>query len=589
MAINLEKLRSPQLIFLLYIAASSLFIFIFRFIFPGSEPPLLIYSRSWRLLQGVMELFNLFPALALSALVIPFGLATYEENYKSFSDMFFKRISASIITAIIAAVIYGVIFFFAYPMVKDYEENLIFSGELFQTAKKNAYDSAAAGEWYESSQFLDICDHIWFQSEEVKDLREKTIINLERQYFEESEERATARAALLESRKVSEVYALSENQEPVDATEAIAMSMEAFNERRFFDAHWLANLGMRLAPDGSAQETNAMRLASESWNMITSLAPNQRERRQYELHNIKLSGYQAMNAERWIDAYYIFLELLAQTPDDPDAANFLSVSERNAGKTAFFTDEMNLTLGEMLNNPLFSLPVEYGGRAILRFSTLTTSEDVAFGVDLEYMKFDANNRLQESVISHYAKILPFTTNHKPQILVLIHALDRDYEEKNLEGEWLIGEKNAGGFLLDISYDVFLLLTRVRRGLSNLQIDILFQASKELDSAGYVSRIFHAEILNRLGTALFFLPLAILIIIIAWRYRAKTKPRYLFILLLPVLPVVFHGLAILYRSVINTLGIWLVITFGFIPALIVFIASFVLLLVISLIALSAQHN
>ena len=137
--------------------------------------------------------------------------------------------------------------------------------------------------------------------------------------------------------------------------------------------------------------------------------------------------------------------------------------------------------------------------------------------------------------------------------------------------------------------MFLLLTNVRRGLQNLQIDILFQASKELDSAGYVSRIFHAEILNRLGTALFFLPMAIFIIIIAWRYRAKTKPRYLFILLLPILPIVFHGLAILYRTVINTLGIWLVITYGFIPALIGFIASFVLLLVISLISLSAQHN
>ena len=588
MAINPDKLRTPQFIFFIYILAASILIFIFRFIFPGSEAPLMIYSRSWRLVQGVLEFFNLFPALSLSALAIPFGLAAYEENYQSFSDVFFKRIATSIITAIIAAVIYGAIFFLALPMVKNYEENIRFSGELYQLAKKNAFNRAEAGEWYEASQFVEICDHIWYKSEELNELRDKITINLEREYFEEIEERTLARAALSKNRHDSEVVALSEDHEPVDATDAISMSMTAFKEQRYFDAHWLANLGMRLAPNGSAQEANARRLASESWNMITSLAPNQREERLFFLHNMKLSGYQAMNAERWIDAYYIFLELLSYTPDDPDAANFLAVSERNSIKTAFFTDEMNLTMGETVNGPLFSLPVDKG-RAVLHFSALTTSSDVSYGIGFEYMRFDEHNSLRESAASHYAKILPFTTNNKQQVLVLTHALDREYEENNLEGEWFVGEKSAGGILLDVNYDVFLLLTQVRFGLSNLQINELFQASKELETTGYISRIFHAEILNRFGTALFFLPMAIIIIIIAWRYRAKTKPRYMFILMLPILPVVFNSLVFLYRTVLNTVGIWLVITFGFIPALAVLLSAFGLMLVISLISLSAQRT
>jgi len=596
MTINTEKLRTPQMIFIVYIITSSLLILLFRFIFPGVEAPLIIYSRTWRILQGALEILNLFPALALSALVIPFGLATYEEKYQSFSDVFFKRIAASIITAIFAAIIFTIVYFFAYPMAKNYEDNLRFSGELYQIAKKNALSSAEAGNWYDASRFADTCDHIWFQSEDIKKLRDKITINLERLYFEESEERDLARASLLESRQDAEVFALSEGQDPVDATEAIELCVKAFNDKRFFDAHWLANLARRLAPDGSAQQANAARLASESWNMITSLAPNQREEHLFALHNMKISGYQTMNAEEWIDAYYIFRELLSQTPDDPDVVNFLAVSERNAKQTAFFTDEMNLTLGETIHDSLFSLPVELltefsasQGRAILRFSALTTSADVAYGMDLEYMKFDSRSNLLESVVSRYAKILPFSSNNKPQIIVLIHALDRDHQEKGFEGEWLTGEKSAGGILLDVSYDVFLLVTQIRHGLPNLQVDELYQASKKLESAGYISRIFQAEILNRLGTVIFFLPLAILTIIIAWRYRAKTKPRYLFILLLPVLPIVFHCLVFLYRSVFNILGIWLVITFGFIPALIVFITAFTVLLVISLISLAAQHS
>jgi len=588
MAINTEKLRAPLMIFFIYIIAASFFIFLFRFIFPGVEAPLIIYSRTWRMLQGWLEILNLFPALALSALVIPFGLAEYEEKYQSFSDVFFKRILSSVVTAIFASVLFAIVYFLAYPTAKNYEDDLRFSGDLYQIAKKNAFSNAEAGRWYDASRFADTCDHIWFESEDIKKLRDRITINLERLYFEEREERDLARASLLESRQDSEVFALSEGQGPVDATEAIELCVKAFNDKRFYDAHWLANLASRLAPRGSAQQMNAIRLASESWNMIASQAPNQREERLFALYNLKISGYQAMNAERWIDAYYIFRELLSQTPDDPDAVNFLAVSERNARQTAFFADEINLTLGETINGSLFSLPAA-DGRAILRFSALTTSADVSYGMDLEYMKFDSKSNLLESAVSRYAKILPFSSNNRPQIIVLTHALDREHQEKGFEGEWLIGEKSAGGILLDVSYDIFLLVTQVRHGLTNLQVNELYQASKKLESTGYISRIFQAEILNRLGTVIFFLPLAIFTIIIAWRYRAKTKPRYLFVLLLPILPIVFHCMVFLYRSVFNTLGIWLVITFGFIPAFIIFIAAFTVLLVISLISLAAQRS
>jgi hypothetical protein len=575
---------------------------IFRFIFPGSEAPLLIYSRTWRLIKGVLEVFNWFPALAFSALVIPFGLASSpslaNEKFQSFSELFFKRIINSVILAICASVLYGMIFFFALPMVKNQEENLRFNGELYQLAKKNIYENMEIGEWHEAAQFLNICDRIWLNSPELSEPRDRIIINLSEQSFERSEERAYARVALSRDRRETNTTrqaghtqtgaALSENQDPVDSTEAITMGLIAFNEKRYFDAHWLATLGARLATAGSVQQINARRLASEAWNMIISLEPNRREEMLFNLHNTKLAGYNAMNTGRYIEAFYIFRELLTLTPDDPDVANFFARSERGAIQTAFFIDEINLSIGEILNGALFSLPSS-SGRAVLRFSTLKTLSDVAYGIGFEYMNFDINNNLQESVVSRYAKILPFILNGKEQVLVLTHALDRYDEEKGSKSEWLLGEESAGSILLDISYDDFITLTHVRRGLTNLQIDELFKASKELYNAGYIPQIFQAEIINRLGSALFFLPMSIFVIIIAWRYRAKTKPRYLFILLLPVLPVVFNGLVFLYRSIFNIIGIWLVISFGFTQALVVFIVTLALLLFISLLSLSAQKS
>jgi len=596
MNFRLDKLKSPQYIFIIYVLVSSLLIMIFRFIFPGSETPLIIYSRNWRITQGILEIFNLFPALAFSALVIPFGIAAYEENYQSFSDMFFKRMVSSVITAIIAAVIYGVIFFFALPMVKNHEENYRFSGELYHLARKNALERMEAEDWYEASQFMNICNLIWHNNEELENARDTIKINLARQSFREGEEISQARATLARNARdleLSSAYLhpqdeidFTARQDIVDSTAAITMSLKAFEEKRYFDAHWLANLGASLAVNGSVQERNAARLASEAWNMIITQTPNQREEKLFDLYAMKIAGYNAMTSRKWIDAYYIFYDLVSQTPDDPDAARFLAQSEEEANKTAFFIDEMNISLGEIFNNAIFSLP-DADGRAVLRFSTLTTTQDVAYGIGFEYMKFDEYNNLKTSVRSRYAKITPF--NNKPQILILSHALDRHIEEKGFKSEWFIGEQSVGGILLDVSFEDFLLVSRIRHGLSSLQVDELYTASKKLETAGFVPQVFQAEILNRFGSALFFLPMAIFIIIAAWRYRAKEKPRYLFGLLLPILPVVFHGFVFLYRAVFNTLGIWLVLSFGFFPALIIFVVILALLLFVSLIVLSSQHS
>jgi hypothetical protein len=588
MTINFDKLRTPQWIFLLYMTVSSLLIMLFRFIFPGSVPPLLIFTHDWRLIHGALELFNLFPALALSALVIPFGLVSYEENYPSFSQILFKRLITSVIVAICCAAVYSVIFFLALPMIKNYEEDLRFKGELYYLAKDHAQQRSRAGDWQEASQFLDICYQVWPESPELNNLRIEIDINLNERRSEESGERSSARAALARDWRAADVTPLSGDQQLLDATQAIAMSETAFNEKRYFDAHWLATLGGRLAISGGPEAANAARLASEAWNMIQSQAPSIREENRYSLFQLKLSGYQAMNSSDWIRAFYIFQELTALTPDDPDAVNFLAASERAARENAFFIDEMELSLGEILTGAVFSLPHHYG-RSVLRFTNLSTSRDFAFGMNFEYMEFDAYSRPVASVRSEYAKLLPVIINERQQIKVLTHAISRYDKDHSWEGEWLLGERPPTGVILDISFEDFLLISNVRRGLPNLQIDELFIASTRLGSAGYIPQIFEAEVLNRIGSVVFFLPMAIFVIIIGWRYRAKAKPRYLFILLLPILPVVFHGFVFMYRTILNSLGIWLVISFGFSTALTFFITALALFLFISMIILAAQHR
>nr|AGS51829.1 hypothetical protein [uncultured bacterium contig00066] len=594
MKINFEKLTTPQYIFFIYVIAASALIMVFRFILPGSEPPLEIFARNWRIIQGLLEVFNFFPALALSALILPFGLSAFEENYQSFSEIFFKRLIVSVVLAICAAVIYGLVYFLVLPTVKNNEENMRFEGEVYQLAKTYAQERGAEGNWQEASQFLAICDVIWPNSPSLEGLRTDIEVNLQKAQATESREESQARAALSRDWRGADVSALPGSQQPVDATQAITLGRTAFNETRYYDAHWLATLAGRLAIPGSPEAATAARLASEAWNMIASQAPNRMETRLYQLYNLKLSGYQAMQSSDWIRAFYIFQELLSLTPDDPDAANFYAASELGAKEYAFFIDEMELSLGTIQTGALFSLPAagqtsSQNGRAVLRFSSLTTSADVSYGMGVEYMAFDANSVPTASVRSRYAKLLPVTLDEKEHVLILMHALDRYDQNNSYDSEWLLGAKIPGGIILNVSYEDLLLFSHIRRGLPNLQIDELFLASGKVEAAGYVYQIFDAEILNRIGTVIFLLPMAVIVIVLGWRYRVKAKPRYVFILMLPVLPVVFHGFVFLYRSVFNTLGIWLVLSIGFTAALVVYIFVAAVIMLVSLIVLAAQHS
>jgi len=588
MIFNIDKLRAPNGIFFLYVIVSSLIIMIYRFFIPGSTPPLIIYSTGWRLIQGVLEIINLFPALAFSALVVPFGIVSIEEDYPSFSQIFFKRLAVSVVVAIAAAAVYGVLFFLALPMAKNYEENLRFKGGLYHLAKEQAQLRSRSGNWQEASQFINICDRVWPESPELANLRIEIEVKLNEQRAEERTQSSLARAALARDWRGANLSALSGNQQPVNATQAIAMSEAAFRDRRYYDAHWLATLGSRLSPPGSPESVNASRFASEAWNMIDSQAPNQREEKLYSLYEKKLSGYLAMNTGNWIGAFYIFQEMLILTPDDPDIKNFFAASERGVKEYAFFIDEMELSLGEILTGAVFSMPTQ-NGRAAMRFSNLSTLSDIAYGIGFEYMEFDLLSRPVLSMRAQYAKLLPVVINDRPQIMILTHAISRNDKNLSWECEVLIGKNTFHGVVLDANFEDFLLLSEVRRGLQNLQIDELFKASKKLGTAGYVSQIFEAEVLNRLGSSIFFLPMAIIVIVIGWRYRAKTKPRYLFSLLLPVLPVVFHGFVFMYRVILNLLGIWLVLTFGFSMAVGLFLTVLAVSLFASMIILAAQHG
>jgi len=177
---------------------------------------------------------------------------------------------------------------------------------------------------------------------------------------------------------------------------------------------------------------------------------------------------------------------------------------------------------------------------------------------------------------------------------MMHALDRNDKNKSWKPEWSAQGRTAylpdtSQIILKVSYETFLMLSEMRQRLPSMYINDLFAAASTAEETGYITEVFQAEILNRLGACLFFLPMAVIVLIIGWNLRARNSPRFLFVLSIPILPLVFNCLTHLYRAVLNTVGISLIVNFGFSAALTAFILILSVSFIISLITLAAQHD
>ncbi|MDR2029226.1 MAG: hypothetical protein LBP93_06790 [Treponema sp.] len=598
---------SPAGISIIYMLASLLVIAGFRLVFPGQPAPLRNIFLPWALIQGLLDFIGLFPALAMSSLVIPFGIKnSSEEKFAGFSPRFLELLKGPIITAIGAVAVYGLLFLLVFPLAQNYQSNMRFDGQLFRLARERAEEHAAAEEWQDAEEFVSICERIWPNSPELAALKVKVSIAMDEFRIARSDALAEDIYHISQEEQGPAYSGIPGQRNPVSATEALEMADTALREERYYDAHWLGTLAGRLARPGSAETAEAARIASLAWNAVAALEPNSRELQTYSLYHLKRDGYEAMISEDWIRAYYIFRELSSLSPGDPDVANFLVLSERGTSELAFFTDEMEFPMGDVITGAIFSIPrmslagasaaipagASSSGRVVLRIASLSTAADASYGIGFELISFDSGGRLFSRAEAPYVKILPITLGGHSRVVVLMRALDRLDRERRWEPVWtgpeVPGRENAQ-IVLDTSYENFLLLSKARRKVESFFIGDLLSMGQSFGDYGYIPQVFQAEIMSRIAEPVVLLPLMILALIIGWRFRARQRPRYLWFPMLAVLPLVFSGIIRYSRTLFNNLGIWLILSLGFSTALLVFFAGILLFFILSLILLAAQHG
>jgi hypothetical protein len=253
---------------------------------------------------------------------------------------------------------------------------------------------------------------------------------------------------------------------------------------------------------------------------------------------------------------------------------------------------LTLTIGDVLTGAVFSFPGPAGGRIVARMSSLSVWSDFAHGIGFELLAFDAAGGLSYSVEAPYVKILPLRVQDEQQLIFLMRALDRQNRNLQWRPVWT-GERQAepGGdeLGLDVGFEDFLLMTRARRGVGNLFPRELFTAAAGLEDHGYIPQVFEMEIFRRISEPVILLPMSILVLIIGWRFRAKKQPRYAVLPMLVILPIVFNGFVYAYRHIVSILELGMILALGFPLAAFLLAAGSLVLFILAIFLLAAQHG
>ncbi|MDR0474213.1 MAG: hypothetical protein LBH43_11145, partial [Treponema sp.] len=491
-------------------------------------------------------------------------------------------LKGSLFTAFTAAGIFAIVSLLALPQVMNYETNLRYQGSLYKLAEKHANEYAGKGEWEDTLIFLRICEKIWPKGPGIEKFIQDAEIELENALFPRPVEKNTENAG--------------PEQEPLNAAEALAMAEIAMKEERYFDAHWLAVLAGKIAGPGSAETAAASRMASRAWSAVNSMEANSRETEAYRIYRLKRDGYEALINEDWILAYYIFLELRQLSPRDPDGEKYFSISEQGCANVAFFDDELDFAIGSTLTGNVFSLP--YGrGRIVIRFDSLSLYPDVAYGAGMEILAFDRDARPAWVMEAPYVKLRPIApgggrAGSETRVSLISRTIHRT--DKNLSWEPVVqgmGEPPPSGttLVLEAEWKDFLLLSDLYKGKNYFSVKELIDAAEVGAKYGYLHEVFEVELLRRFAHQLIFMVMAIMTLRAGWYYRAQKKSFYIFLPMMAVLPVVYNGMVHIIRSGTNNIVIWMVVTFGFGTACVLFGMVSVVVLIVSMIILVAQKS
>ncbi|MFP4329701.1 MAG: hypothetical protein ACOC28_02605 [Alkalispirochaetaceae bacterium] len=532
----------PMIILLVFYVLALLFAAVLAvFTFPGDQVHE-SFTLTYLLAASVSNLFYYLFAFHGAGILLAFSLFISRSDLKPKSASLISGSRGTVLLLILTGLIYALGATWFIPASNRATSDFRYHTELADELRGDAALFEESRQYSRALAALEGYVALVGESDEIT----RRMDNLESRISEEE----LARTPRVEDE--GRRFLRSELRE-LSPAELVVQARSFMEEEDYYSAHYYADLAWRMS-DGLRPD--ARRLASEAWEEISTLALSRMEEEQSDYFQRKRDAYRAFQGgqsspESLIDAYYLFLDLQRERPEDPDLENYLSLSRQQLREVSFFLEDAEAVRA----NP--------GAREILGVNDRSATEWEVFRVgklvrdgedhyfyDLEVVRFDEAGTVLFHFQAPYAKMIGSVLN--------MQAISRDSAEVRELPRVITGELPGElGYMYEISYTTTELATAGsgvdRREEANI-VELFALRNLAADLA-LPQEPLEAELVGRVAEPVVFISLSLLFLGIGYGMRSRyvgrvPAPAMLF---LPLLPVISHIVFVLLGYVVSVLS------------------------------------
>lgn len=527
----------------------------------------------YKLLSGLKYFIHYLPILTITGFVVScsvyFGRNS-EGSTSRFSKAMNERYKLVIITSLIIAFVLTICTEVCGVLINQKNMSIVNQPKLINEYINVGNKLFDNGYYERAMRYADAALKLDSNSEKAGDLKAKADIennraknsNLRFKLYESVEEAEKVERVKIDAEQINEVYKL------------YLQSKEAFEKKEWFNAHYYAELGIKLATPKDPNLEELKKLSTSAWNNLTeyhNLSKNEKQ----QAFDKKYEGYLALVQKDDLKAYYIFRELYLSSREfqsDPDVVFYLQIAENRINERYFFIDEtFELESFENANDIYFANEYKDGSKDIVYFKGMTTVEETGNSIqylrDFTILSVDNNGQLFRTMHTPYAKVLPvsvktLTPNTKELMgisddiesvpYIMLRSVGRDkpntenipvYTYENGEVE-----NNPEYMIMSIPYSNFVMLESITNEPDNISITQLFKLVFTASRYGYSSEVFGQSFMNRLYYPLMIVILFLILAAFAWNNRIGTNTYFKFSWLI-AFPIFLVVAAVFYYAVL----------------------------------------
>ncbi len=378
-------------------------------------------------------------------------------------------------------------------------------------------------------------------------------------------------------------------EEPGSVLDAQALIMKAqkyFDRQDWFSAHYYAQKASLLDP----RRADALRLAAQAAEKLEEAAePGKgKDAQATALYRQKRDAYMLLSGGDYLQAYYSFVKLAAQYPQDKDIATNLDRASEGLRGVSFFLDEARqVETLPGVEKILFFNGTGPGGIEAVALGRMVQAREGTFFIDVEAVRYDAAGNVAWHFTAPYGKLQNGT--------ILLRCIDRNRPGVEILPSYSVGTRPAQEraiLRIQPTADELPFLSTQQDALADAGPIELWRMRDSLGSLGLSRGALTVELMMKLVMPFAFLILSLLALPFGWAFRPRPAdggPSGLAVLLVPLVPIVLSVLTLLYVYAHRVILGFVVLAFGFTAALIVGAILQFVLLVAAFVVMAGQSG